>query len=179
VFGALVAGPRRRPAASPRTVVSIDQRFDALFEAAAGSFDLIGERTADYLTWRYGDPRGGRNVVRELVEDDRLAGYAVVRFAGDRAYLSDLLALPDRPDSVDALVADAVEVAARGGAAILECWLPRRHPYRAALRRWGFLDRGRDAGISCHAVEMPEAELAPLDDPRARIHYTLGDTDLV
>jgi hypothetical protein len=185
-FGAAVAvttraavAKRRLPVAEPRTVVSFDQRFDALFEATAGSFDLIGERTGEFLSWRYGDPRGGRNVVRELIEGERLVGYAVVREAGRRAYLSDLLTLPDRPELVDALVADAIEVARRGGAAILECWLPRRHPYRSALRRRGFVDRGRDGGISYHAVEMPQSELAPLDDPNARIHYLLGDTDLV
>jgi hypothetical protein len=178
-LGAAVAATRRSPGGRPRTAARFDQRFDALFEAAAGSFDVIGERTAEFLSWRYGDPRGGRNVVRELAEGERLVGYSVVRSAGPRAYLSDLLALPDRPHAIEALVADAVEVAAHGGASTLECWLPRRHPYRAALWRRGFFDRGRDAGISYHPVEMPAAELELLGDPRLRIHYTLGDTDLV
>jgi hypothetical protein len=178
-LGTTRARRRARAPTKPRSMTRFDSRFDALFEAAAGSFDLIGERTAEFLAWRYGDPRGGRHLVRELTEGDDLIGYAAVRATGSRAYLADLLALPDRPAAVEALVADAVGVAKASGASVLECWLPRHHPYRAALRRLGFFDRGRDAGISYHAVEMASAELDFLASPQARVHFTLGDTDLV
>ena len=117
-------------------------------------------------------------VAREVVDRGELIGYAVVRTAGDRAYLADLLALPDRRDAVEALARDAVEVARGSGAAVIDCWLPRRHPYRAALQGLGFIDRG-DAGVSYHPVQASDEVLAPLADPGARLHYTLGDTDLV
>ena len=178
-LGSVVARTRRRSASSPRDVTRIDERFDALFERAATSFDLIAERTAEFLRWRYADRRGGRYVMRELAEGNTLVGYSVLRTMGRRAYLADLLVQPGREDAVETLVADAVGLASATGAAMIDCWLPRRHPYRPWLRRQGLFDRGRDAGVSYHPVELPAEKLSPLADPRARIHYTLGDTDLV
>jgi hypothetical protein len=178
LLGSMLAATRRRPAVEPRDVTCIDERFDVLFERAASSFDVIAERTAEFLRWRYGDRRGGRYVLRELTEGDRLVGYSVVRTAGAHAYLADLLVLPGRGDAVTTLVADAVAIATASGATMLDCWLPRHHPYRAALRRQGLFGR-RDAGVSYHPVELPAEELAPLADRRARIHFTLGDTDLI
>lgn len=176
-----VAAAARRPGL--RAVVAarcdFDARFDVLFEEAARDFDVISERTAEFLRWRYGDRRAGVFVPLVIADGDRLLGYAILRPASPRAYLADLLAVPGRMDVVGALVADAVEVARAAGAAGIECWLPRRHPYRRALRRQGFFDSGRDAGVQYHAVEAPAAGLRVLQDPRARVHYTIGDTDVV
>jgi hypothetical protein len=186
--GALASRVRRfggdgRPALSvaafPDAGLEFDQRFDTLFESAAGSFDVISDRAAAFLRWRYGDRRAGPFVVRVVADGDRLLGYAILRPGAPRAYLADLLALPGRLDVVEALVADAVEGARRAGAAGIECWLPRRHPYRRALRRQGFFDSRRDAGVQYHGVDAPAAALQVLQDPRARVHYTIGDTDLV
>lgn len=177
--GSMVARTRPRPAVRPREVTSIDERFDVLFEQAASSFDMIAERTAEFLRWRYGDRRGGRYVIREVAFGQELLGYSVLRTVGPRAYLADLLVLPGREDTLDTLVADAVELATAGGAAMIDCWLPERHAYRPGLRRRGFFRRRRDAGVSFHPVELSADQLAPLEDPRARVHYTLGDTDLV
>jgi hypothetical protein len=178
-LGSIVARTRRAPAATPRDVTCIDERFDVLFERAAGSFDIIAERTAEFLQWRYGDRRGGRYVFRELAERDDLVGYSVLRTVGSRAYLVDLLVLPGREDAVATLVGDAVRLATAGGAGMIDCWLPGRHSYRRWLQRLGLFDRRRDAGVSYHPVELPAEQLAPLEDPRARVHYMLGDTDLV
>jgi hypothetical protein len=157
----------------------LDARFDALFEEAAPSFDAISERGSEHLRWRYGDRRAGPFVPRVIVEGGRLLGFAVLRPATPRAYLADLLAVPDRPDVVEALIADQVGLARRAGAAGIECWLPERHPYRAPLRRLGFFDSRRDAGIQYHAVDVPASALRVLEDPLARFHYTIGDTDVV
>jgi hypothetical protein len=177
-LGSTMAATRRRPSAQPRNVAHIDARFDILFERAAASFDVIAERTAEFLSWRYGDLRGGRFVIRELSGGEELAGYYTMRIVGRRAYLTDLLVLPGCEDAVEPLVVDAVALAEASSAAMIDCWLPRHHPYRAAFRRQGFFDRG-DAGVRYLPVELPAEELAPLEDRNARIHYTLGDTDLV
>jgi hypothetical protein len=157
---------------------SFDERYDALFAAAASSFDFIAERGREFLRWRYADPRAGRCIAREVVDRGELVGYAVVRPSGEQTSLADLLVMPGRLDAVLALATDAVEVARESGAALVDCWLPRRHPYRAALRRVGFLRRA-DAGVSFHPIQASDEELAPLAEPGGRLHYTLGDTDLV
>jgi hypothetical protein len=178
--GSLVAALRGNaaPSLTATTVTVFDDRFDALFAAAASRFDYIGERTCEHLRWRYGDRRAGPYQVRALEEHGELLGWAVSRTAGPRAYLVDLLGVPDRPDIVEALAADAVAVARARGSSQLMCWLPRRHPYRRALFRQGFFDSRQDPGVGFHAVEMPPEELAPLADASAAIHFGLGDTDL-
>jgi hypothetical protein len=182
-FGAARAATRRgalrRGALRTQEENRFDARFDDLFEEAAKDFDFINERSADLLRWRYGDRRAGPFVVRSVTDRDRLLGYAVLRPAGAKAYLADLLAAPGRVDVLEALLADAVESAHRGGASGLECWLSGRHPYRAALRRQGFFDSRTDVGVEFHPIAATAEDLRCLRDPRARLHLQLGDTDMV
>ena len=102
----------------------------------------------------------------------------MLRTAARQAYLVDLLTLPDRPDVVESLVADAAGLARDRGAAQLVFWLPHRHPYRGALFRVGFLDSRIDPGVGFHGVDMPAARLSLLANPATPVHFVLGDTDL-
>jgi hypothetical protein len=179
VVAAAGRGARRRRGLQPRGDGRFDARFDVLFEEAADGFDVICERTQDYLRWRYGDRRAGPFVVRSISEGDRLLGYVVLRLVRSHAFIADLLAVPGRIDVVDALIADVVEIARGAGATGLECWLSSGHPYRGALRRQGFIDSRRDVLIEHHAVGASAEDLASLSDPRARVHFQMGDTDLV
>jgi hypothetical protein len=181
--GALTArarrGPLRRSRLEPRDQHGFDQRFDALFEEAASSFDVLVERNQGYLSWRYGDRRAGPFVVRSIGSEERLLGYAVHRTAGSNTHLCDLLALPGRDDVVEALAADAIRAAATAGATGIECWLSSRHPYRRALRRQGFLNSRFDVGVEYHPIDATAEELRSLADPGARVHFLIGDTDLI
>jgi hypothetical protein len=156
-----------------------DRRFDDLFEETAREFDVICDRDQTSLRWRYGDRRAGPFRVRSIVDGGRLLGYAVLRLAGDRAFIADLLALPGRHDVVEALLADATSIARAKSVAAIECWLSKGHPYRAALRRRGFVDSRIEVVLEYHAVGVDDADLAPLRDPRAKVHFLTGDTDLV
>ena len=117
--------------------------------------------------------------MRSITDRDRLLGYAVLRTAGDKAYLADLLALPGRIDVLEALVADAVALAHRAGASGVECWLSGGHPYRAALRRQGFFDSRLDVAVEFHPIAATAEDLRCLRDPGARVHFQMGDTDMV
>jgi hypothetical protein len=161
------------------TLERFDARTDALFEAVAPAFDLIGERTSAHLNWRYADRRAGPFEARACEASGALLGYIVLRRSALRWEIADLLALPGRPDVIRALVADALERARAAGAAVVSGWLPRRHPYRSALRQAGFIDARTRAGVLYRPADLPPAELAFLGRPDARIHFTIGDTDLV
>lgn len=174
----------RRPAPrgrrwQPATLDAFDERFAPFWEAAAGQFDFIQERTPDYLNWRFIDRRAGPFIVRAAIEDDTVLGYAATQILGDQAYLADLLALPNREDVAEALVRDSIALARRRRAPWLRTRLPRVHPYRAALRRVGFIDLGHRAGELIDPRAMNPLELAVLDDEAARIHLTLADSDAV
>jgi hypothetical protein len=163
----------------PRDDDRFDSRFDALFEEAAGDFDVICERTSDFLRWRYGDRRAGPFRVRTISGDGRLLGYAVLRWAGSKAYLADLLAVPGRLDVVETLVADAVDLALAARSTGIECFLSRHHPYRAALARQGVIDTRINVFVEYHPISASMEDLRPLSDSLARVHFQMGDTDLL
>jgi hypothetical protein len=183
VWSTTVASLRRRAlrrwGLRPRDDDRFDRRYDALFEEAASDFDVIPERTQEFLRWRYGDRRAGPFRVRTISDDGRLLGYAILRLAGARAYLADVLALPGRLDVVETLLADAVAIARRARAAGLECFLSGNHPYRAALRRQGVIDTRIDIGLEYHPIGATVEDLRCLANRRARVHFQMGDTDLV
>ena len=161
-----------------RSVDGFDARFDALWGRVADAFDFAVVRDAARLRWRYGDPRGGP--ARVLTADDggELAGYAVLREREASVSIIDLLVAPGRDDVLAALIRRTVQLARADGAATVECFLPQLHPYRAALRRAGFLRTRQRLGLAYRPLAMDAEALAFLSQQDARLHFTLGDTDL-
>lgn len=159
------------------TVHHFGDDFDQFGVAAAAAFDLIQVRDAEYLNWRFTDPRGGRFVVRAAHEGDRLLGYVAVRLDRDEAVLADLLTLPDRPDVATALLADAIEVAQQAALPVMRAWLPRHHPYRDALKRSGFIASPAVVSLGYQLWWGDAADMAFLSDPQARVHFMNADSD--
>lgn len=170
---------RRAPAVgSIRTATRFDAGADVFFEQAAAAFDLIYVPDRARLEWRYCDRRAGPFVVRILEEGSAMVGYAVHRPDLRTGSLVDLLTLPDREDAAEALIRDAVALLAAGGASAVSTWLPNRHPYRSVLRRAGFLTLPRPIPLRYRGQRLAARELAFLDHPNARLHFTMGSTDL-
>src|SRR3972149_657783 len=94
---------------------------DRLFEESRREFDWILVRSASYLNWRYVHPSAGRYGGRGAFPRDALTGYCVIRVGGPCAHIADLLVLPGRSDVADALVGDALQIAARSGAGAVVC----------------------------------------------------------
>lgn len=83
----------RRPKNIRSEIVDrFDERFDRLWETAARRFAVIGERTADYLQWRFARCPDVRYRTLCLCDaDDRLRAYLTYSQGEGRAYVSDLL----------------------------------------------------------------------------------------
>jgi hypothetical protein len=163
-----------------REISRFDERIDAFFEEASKPFDFIVDRTAQYLNWRYCDPRGGifNPVLAEL--DEEILGYAVLKMSDGHGYVADLLALPGRRDVAAALIRYAIASTRRHRAMALTCWMPLHHTYTDLLRRHGFFDSVRNAGASVVTGKaMRPEELAFLKEPTARAHITHGDSDWI
>ena len=170
--------PRLRPTWSIRTIGAFDARTDAFCEQASEAFDLIQYRDRRYLNWRYLDPRGGPFVVSVAEEGGELLGYAATAMAGHQAKLADVLTLPGREDVARTLVSDAVRQAREAGKSSIRAWLPEHHPATPALREHAFFPV-RAPGILTYNDETPDGALAFLDEPRAAVHFMLGDTDAI
>jgi hypothetical protein len=170
---AAVAPPFRRTEAT-----GFDERMDAFWPRASAAFDFIGVRDAAYLNRRYADRRAGAYHVRLAEEGESVVGFGVLSVSRGRARVAELLALPGRLDVAAALLRDMTGAAAAAGAATLECWLPRRHPYRALLRHGGFFASGA-VDFQYEPKLVRDDDVAFLSDPGLALHLTLGDTDLV
>jgi GNAT superfamily N-acetyltransferase len=180
ILGSLRA---RRSQSGRRHVVRVaerlDDRIESFFAEAAAPYDLVMERSREYLEWRYLDQRAGPFTFLVVEEGDRILGYLVLRLAQRRAQIADLLVLPGCADVAEALIAEAVASARRAGAGGVACWLPSRHPYSQALRRQGFFDSRRDAHIHYQPFDASPETLAFLDRPDGAVHFVYGDTDLL
>ena len=182
-WGALRAAlPHRAAELAVRTLPAFDERFELFIEEAGAAWDFIPVRSVEYLNWRFGDPRAGLFTVRAVELDDKLLGYAVLHRIGVRGHIVDVLALPNRLDVVRTLVDDATERLGRAGAAAVECWMLRRHPYAGVLRQSGFVPLPRassetDGEISIFGLGMAPEERRLLISREARIHLVRADFD--
>jgi hypothetical protein len=180
LWGALRrAASVRRSAFQVNEVASFDGRVDELSEAAARQFDFFPERDRGFLNWRYCDAAAGPFTRLVAEEGEALTGYAVLRFEGRRTHVADILAAPGREDVAEALLLQSIEMARLRGAGLVECWLARRHPYRPALRRAGFVPRRRTAPLEFVAGGTGAFDISLVADPTTLHHLTMGDTDAV
>jgi hypothetical protein len=90
-----------------------------------------------------------------------------------------LLALPGRADVARSLVEDTVAQARAGGAASVDCWWMRNHPYSTMLRRCGFIPRYPGGVLSYHANRIGPEALRFFERSEARVHFTYQDQDHV
>lgn len=74
---------------------SFDQRFDLLWKRASSQFNIIGERSKDYLNWRYGkSPRRNYHVFSLIQKDNQeIWGYAVYYIRNKKGFIADMLFL--------------------------------------------------------------------------------------
>jgi len=167
-----------------RPVERFDERVDALDEACGAAFDFMCGRTGDFLNWRFLDGRTGPSTALIAENGDALLGYVVLRTLGARMHIADILVVPGREEVGRTLVDAAVRRAREDGVAGIECTLPQHHPYRRALRDAGFVrlrERSRVMGYKFAIANWGRIPglLDFLADPRARIHVTIGDSDMV
>lgn len=159
-----------------RTVPQFDARIEPFFERAARPFALIQERTQRWLNWRYTDRRAGPFTIRLAEVGDEIVGYAVLRATARSAELADLLVLPDREDVAHGLIQDALERARVAGSPAMRSWMMEHHPYHRLLLHSGFLPVRRIVIPGFKERSNPR-DFGFIDDPHARIHLMLGDTD--
>lgn len=167
----------RRGAWTIRTLPRFEAEHAAFVQETLRQFDFAAERPLDYLNWRYCDERAGPFIVRLAEHEGETLGFAVTRVLNGSAQIGDILTLPGRVDVAEALIRDAISLAQDGEATVITTRLPRRHPYREALVRCGFFDVGHVGGevIAPRRVEPEMLEF--LNDPNARIHLTMADSD--
>lgn len=121
-----------------QTSTQFDDRFIRLSHQTANQFDVIGERSADYLTWRFSDSPDLEYQVFALIEvaSDDLLGYLVWYPDDGAASISDILAL-DSQTTLLLLAEFSRTIRQRNLSAIrLDCFAPTG--FYQLLRQAGF-----------------------------------------
>jgi len=163
---------------SIRRVDAFDDRVDNLWRDASSRFRLVFARTKDSLNYRYADPRAGDYSIVLAEEGDRLLGYAVYAAWKQTGQIADVLVMPERPDVLESLLAQAIAELHRTGCTSVECWGDIYHPYGPVLDKLGFAQVRRRQGVTMHWLRGPD-EVAFFADTKSAVHIMAGDTDLV
>lgn len=167
----------RRPADVRVEVTDrFDRRFDLLWEAAAGQFQIVGERTSAYLTWRFGRcPEVRHRVLCLSSAGGELLAYLVYCRRGGTVYIGDFLFADLQ--KLDVLLAEFLRLMRREKAkAVITVYLGP-DAVRQRLRRFGFWKRpsARKALVYADRQQFG-AQLARLLD-KENWYLTQADVD--
>jgi len=169
---------RRAPTVEVVTFTRFDERTDALWAAAAGQFDFARARDAEYLNWRYADPRGGARTLLGAFEGTRALAVAMLIPVDDAFQLSDLIVHPQHPATGIAVLERAAEFGRALGLDRLTAWLAPEHVDQPTYDAAGFVATG-EITVAHHLPRgVKEPDLVPrFRRPGLRRHETLGDFD--
>jgi hypothetical protein len=134
-----------RPPDSDKDLITL-KRFDdkimPFLDRINDYYDFIRIRTVDNLNWRYLDTRGGNYLVRALMEEGEISGYAVSRINRQEdyhvGYIVDLLADPDRIENAETLLLDAINYFKENKVNSVVYQIVENHPYEKLASKYGF-----------------------------------------
>jgi pimeloyl-ACP methyl ester carboxylesterase len=135
---------RYRAARSVRTEVrrSFDEGFNKLWEESERRYAILGDRSADYLNWRYAGQPDVKTFCLLSDPGSTLLGYVVYAARGEVSEVRDLMSAdPDR--ELDTLIAEFIlHMRRERFSAVSLSYLG--HPTVAdSFKRWGFVARGQ------------------------------------
>ena len=122
---------------------SFDRRFDTLWQAAKNHHRLIGDRSAEFLNWRFCNQSSGRNhrlFALESLRGERLGGYVVWSEAnGQNVIVKDFLINDDC--SAATLLQQFINAMKYSGKNSVSIEFHGCSSIKLALRRLGFITR--------------------------------------
>lgn len=160
-----------------------DNRAEDLWEEISVDHDFICDRSADYLNWRYCDTRAGNfKVIIAEGDDEELLGYSVLRINRHLegypvGYIVELLTCTGRMNAVEALVADSIIYFDTNDVNIVNCLIPKGHPYERALERLGFVDSRVKMRIFVDEYTTEGFFNEIVGSSPRKIHFSWGDHD--
>ncbi len=139
-FGSAECWYRRRLGTRVEVVDRYDERFDALFLRAGKRLPILGDRSCEFLNWRFGEAPDVRYRALTLCDNEnQLRSYLVYHFHGTTVHLADFLY--EEPADLGALLGELLAIARRWGmeTAVVECLVP--DSIARLLTRFGFWRR--------------------------------------
>jgi hypothetical protein len=167
---------RLAPGFRVETLARFDRRFDDLWQRASAAIPIAGQRTADYLNWRYADCPSARYEATCLVDAGGVVSAYVVHHVHDGiAYVGDFLF--DDAGRFDELLAEFVRRLKRTPVEAVVIPTAGAAPSAERFARLGFKRRPSPWSVLIYAGRhRPLDQWLPLLDP-ANWHLTLADFD--
>lgn len=153
------------------TPTTFDTRFDRLSVRAAAHYDVMGERAAEFLKWRFDDCPDVDYRIFALVhrQDRELAGYLVWYSDPDGVSISDLLTA--EPSLIGPLLEAFARQMRRSGVPAIRFYSFGPPDFYETLKQCGFLQRQNRHPVLCRAQGG-----APVS-PQVRWYLTMADSD--
>lgn len=157
-------------------ISAFDGRWDEFFRRVSGAYGLLIERDSRYLQWRYARCPGTEYFLYAVFRRGRLAGWSVFRHRGERLAWGDGLFDPRLPAALPLLLEHVLAAPEHRGTETVETWLTSRPAWWGErVRALGFESRPEPQDLGFVFVPF---EIDPEEDFRARLFYTMGDSDL-
>ncbi len=159
-------------------VEAFDARFDRLWEAAAPHWPILGERTSDYLTWRFSRcPDMSYRAMCAADSRGELLGYVIYGHRGETAFAADFLVADLR--HLEPLLAEFLRLARRRRAHKVVVLHFGRPEVARTLERLGFWRRpsGRKVMLYIGAAQGETAPSVSSFANPANWHLTGADID--
>jgi len=182
-LGKLIKKARSSLAESPDsgknliTVKRFDEKIAPFIDRIHKSYDFIRIRTIENLNWRYLDPRGGNYLVRAVMEEDQVAGYAVFRINKQEdyyvGYIVDLLVHPDRLDNAEALLLDGLNYFRENKVNRVVYQVVENHPYEKLASKYGFSGDEANRHFFYNNLGYEDKRLEEISPKK--FHFTFGD----
>jgi GNAT superfamily N-acetyltransferase len=158
-------------------ITHFDLKINSFIEKVNERYDFILHRSRDYLNWRYLDPRAGNYQVRVVEENHLITGYSVLRINKleeyHTGYFVDLLALPDRLDTAEALLLDGLSFFRDNQVNLVSYQVVEKHPYERLFEKYGFY--GGEGNRHIFYNNFGDDDLRLENIPPEQIHFPFGD----
>lgn len=127
---------------------SFDKRFDLLWKKASRQFNIIGERSKDYLNWRYGkSPRRNYHVFSLIQKDNQeIWGYVVYYIRNKEGFIADMLFL-NFGSALDSLLSEFILYLRGQDVESISIFLFGCPPLAKKLKGFGFFRREEESRI--------------------------------
>jgi hypothetical protein len=157
-------------------IAYFDARWDSFFQRVSGAYGLLVERDARYLEWRYARCPESEYFLYAVFRRERLAGWSVFRAKEDRLRWGDALFDPRVPGAAHQLLAHVLAAPEHREIKTVETWATSRPAWwRQQVLQLGFESRPEPDDLGFVFVTFG---VDPEEEFRARLYYTMGDSDL-
>jgi len=157
-----------------------DSDFDIFWDEIKDNYNFINEKRSEYLNYRYCDPRGGRYVIKKLIEKGVFIGLIVLELKKSmdyyEGYIVDLLTLSNKTDAVDALVKGGCDFFDALGVNSIHYQTLKGQTNNEVFLKNEFINASTpDVFITYTLIDMPEAVSSLLKtSPPDKIYFTYG-----